>query len=86
MNKCKDCTGFGWGECVTAGANEIACKDFELRQEKPDAARIAKLVEHIRTICEQTYNSEKPMQYAEMSKIEQLCDEIEREIQDNETD
>lgn len=47
-----------------------------------NAARIAKLVEHIRQICEQTYNTEKPMQYAEMSRIEQLCDEILKEVQD----
>ena len=49
-----------------------------------DNARIAKLTEHIREVCEQTYNTEKPMQYAEMVKIEQLCDEIEKEVQDNE--
>ena len=49
-----------------------------------NAARIAKLTEHIRQICEEAYNSEKPMQYAEMVKIEQLCDEIEKEVQDNE--
>lgn len=50
-----------------------------------NTARIAKLTEHIREICELTYNTEKPMQYAEMAKIEQLCDEIEKEVQDNET-
>ena len=48
-----------------------------------NAARIAKLTEHIREICEQTYNSEKPMQYAEMARIEQLCDEIEKEVSDD---
>lgn len=48
-----------------------------------NVSRIAKLVEHIRRICEETYNSEKPMQYAEMSRIEQLCDEIEKEAQNN---
>ena len=48
-----------------------------------NASRIAKLTEHIREICEATYNTEKPMQYAEMAKIEQLCDEILKEVQNN---
>lgn len=48
-----------------------------------NAARIAKLTEHIRQICEETYNTEKPMQYHEMSQIEQLCDEIEKEVQED---
>ena len=48
-----------------------------------NTARIAKLIEHIRTICEETYNTEKPMQYAEMAKIEKLCDEIEKGVQNN---
>ena len=29
MPRCKDCTGFGWGECKTVAENEVACKDFE---------------------------------------------------------
>lgn len=48
-----------------------------------NAARIAKLTEHIREICEAAYNSEKQMQYAEMARIEQLCDEIEKEVEDD---
>lgn len=48
-----------------------------------NAARIAKLTEHIREICEGTYNKEQPLQYAEMVIIEQLCDEIEKEVQNN---
>ena len=48
-----------------------------------DKARIAKLIEHIREVCEQTYNTEQPMQYAEMARIEQLCDEIEKEVSDD---
>lgn len=48
-----------------------------------NAARIAKLTEHIRQICEETYNTEKPMQYHEMSQIEQICDEIEKEVEDD---
>ena len=48
-----------------------------------NASRIATLTEHIREICEETYNTEKPMQYAEMARIEQLCDEIEKEVSDD---
>ena len=48
-----------------------------------NAAKIVKLVERIRLMCEETYNQEMPMQYAEMSEIEQCCDEIEKEVCDN---
>lgn len=51
-----------------------------------NAAKIFKLVERIRLMCEETYNSEHPMQYAEMSEIEQCCDEIEKEVSEDATD
>lgn len=45
-----------------------------------NAAKIAKLVERIRLMCEESYNRNAPMQYAEMSQIEQMCDDIENEV------
>lgn len=40
MPRCKDCTGFGWGECKTAGENEAACKDFERKPKLTNGDRI----------------------------------------------
>lgn len=48
-----------------------------------NTAKIAKLIEHIRQMCEESYNANTVLQYAEMSQIEQLCDEIEKEVQEN---
>lgn len=45
MPKCKDCTGFGWGECKTAGENEVACKDFERKPKLTNADRIRQMTD-----------------------------------------
>ena len=45
MPRCKDCTGFGWGECKTAGENEVACKDFERKPKLTYADRIRKMTD-----------------------------------------
>lgn len=45
MPRCKDCTGFGWGECKTAGENEVACKDFERKPKLTNADRIRKMTD-----------------------------------------
>lgn len=81
MRTCKECASFGFGDCEQMPPDTVSCVEFELKPKQINTARIAKLVEHIRRICEEAYNSEKPMQYAEMARIEQLCDEIEKEVQ-----
>ena len=83
MRTCKECVSFGFRDCEQMPPDTVACVEFELKLKQINTARIAKLVELIRRICEEAYNSEKPMQYHEMSQIEQLCDEIEKEAQDN---
>ena len=45
MPRCKDCTGFGWGECKTAGENEVACKDFERKPKLTNADRIRQMTD-----------------------------------------
>ena len=45
MPRCKDCTGFGWGECKTAGENEVACKDFERKPKLTNAERIRQMTD-----------------------------------------
>ena len=45
MPKCKDCTGFGCGECKTAGKNEVACKDFERKPKLTNADRIRQMTD-----------------------------------------
>lgn len=45
MPRCKDCTGFGWGECKTAGENEVACEDFERKPKLTNADRIRKMTD-----------------------------------------
>lgn len=45
MPKCKDCTGFGWGECKTAGENEVACKDFERNPKLTNGGRIRQMTD-----------------------------------------
>lgn len=45
MPKCKDCTGFGWGECITAGENEVACKDFERKTKLTNGDRIRQMTD-----------------------------------------
>ena len=42
---CKDCTGFGCGECKTAGENEVACKDFERKPKLTNADRIRQMTD-----------------------------------------
>ena len=45
MPRCKDCTGFGWGECKTAGENEVACKDFERKPKLTNGDRIRQMTD-----------------------------------------
>lgn len=45
MPRCKECTGFGWGECKTAGENEVACKDFERKPKLTNADRIRQMTD-----------------------------------------
>lgn len=45
MPRCKDCTGFGCGECKTAGENEVACKDFERKPNFTNADRIRQMTD-----------------------------------------
>ena len=45
MPRCKDCMGFGWGECKTAGENEVACKDFERKPKLTNADRIRQMTD-----------------------------------------
>lgn len=81
MKYCKDCAGYGLGECSGACLNDPACEDFELKPKRIDCAEIARLAEKMRLLCEEIYNGEKPVQYAEMAQIEKLCDEIMRELE-----
>ncbi len=65
MPRCKDCTGFGWGECKTAGENEVACEDFE---RKPKLTEVLKMDKrHI----------DKPQQLCDkLLRMIQECDEV----------
>lgn len=45
MPRCKDCTGFGWGECKTAGENDVACEDFERKPKLTNADRIRQMTD-----------------------------------------
>ena len=45
MPRCKDCTGFGWDDCKTAGENEVACKDFERKPKLTNADRIRQMTD-----------------------------------------
>ena len=45
MPRCKDCTGFGWGECKTAGENEVACKDFERKSKLTNGEKIRQMTD-----------------------------------------
>lgn len=51
MPRCKDCTGFGWGECKTAGENEVACKDFERKPKLTNGDRIRQMTDEELAEC-----------------------------------
>ena len=58
MPRCKDCTGFGWGECKTAGENEVACKDFERKPKLTNADRIRQMTDEELAAFIDIYNIE----------------------------